>query len=65
MAMFLAVIRPSKRHLIGKRWATVAETVWNIGQDGAYGFKRSHSIAYSTLVMVNMNMIELQERNSM
>ena len=65
MAMFLAVIRPSKRHLIGQRWSTIAQTVWQVSDDGAYGFKRSHSIAYSTLVMVHMNMIELQERNSM
>jgi hypothetical protein len=65
MAMFLAVIRPSKRHLIGQRWSRVAQTVWQVSEDGTYGFKRSHSIAYSTLVMVHMNMIELQEHNSM
>jgi hypothetical protein len=63
MAMFLAVIRPSKRHLIGQRWATVAQTVWQVSEDGAYGFKRSHSIAYSTLVIVHMNLCDLADKN--
>lgn len=59
MAMFLAVIRPSKRHLIGQRWTKVAQTVWDIGQDGAYGFKKAHAISYSHLVVVNMNLLDL------
>jgi hypothetical protein len=57
MAMFLAVIRPAKRHLIGKPWKEVAKTVWNKPTDGSYFFKRSHSISYSHLVVVNMNLI--------
>jgi hypothetical protein len=61
MAMFLAVIRPSKRHLIGQPWARVAQTVWQVSEDGTYGFKRSHSIAYSTLVMVHMNLLDLAD----
>lgn len=28
LAMFLAVIRPAKKHLIGQTWKTVAESVW-------------------------------------
>jgi hypothetical protein len=57
LAMFLAVIRPAKRHLIGKTWGEVAKTVWEKSQDGSYGFKKSHSISYATLVIVHMNLL--------
>jgi hypothetical protein len=57
MAMFLAVIRPAKRHLIGKPWREVAETVWEKPQDDEYFFKKSHSISYAHLVVVNMNLL--------
>ena len=56
MAMLLGVIRPAKRHLIGSPWKTVAETVWQAPADGAYFFKKSHSVAYAQLVAVNMNL---------
>lgn len=56
LAMFLAVIRPAKRHLIGLPWREVAQTIWDKPTDGSYGFKRSHAVAYSTLVVVNMNL---------
>jgi hypothetical protein len=57
MAMFLAVIRPAKRHLIGETWKTVAETVWEKPTDDSYFFKKSHSLAYAHLVAVHMNLI--------
>jgi hypothetical protein len=57
MAMFLAVIRPAKRHLIGLPWKEVAKTVWDKPEDGSYGFKKSHGVAYSHLVVVNMNLL--------
>ena len=56
MAMFLSVIRPAKRHLIGLPWKTVAETVWQKPQDNSYFFKKSHSIAYAQLVALDMNL---------
>ncbi len=56
LMMFLAVIRPAKRHLIGKTWAKVAETVWDKTEDG-YSFKKAHSCAYAHLVIVNLNLI--------
>ena len=59
LAMFLAVIRPGKRHLIGKTWKEVAETVWD-RVEGEYSFKRSHSCAYAQLVVVNMNLLAEQ-----
>lgn len=59
LAMFLAVIRPAKRHLIGRTWKEVAETVWDRPKDGSYYFKRSHSVGYAHLVAVNMNLLSL------
>ena len=58
MAMFLAVIRPGKRHLIGKTWAEVAQTVWDKAGLDSYSFKKSHSVAYAQLVAVHMNILE-------
>jgi hypothetical protein len=57
LAMFLAVIRPAKRHLIGRTWREVAETVWERPADGSYYFKKAHAISYSHLVAVNMNLL--------
>lgn len=56
MAMFLSVIRPGKKHLIGKSWAEVAKDVWTISEDG-YSFKRSHAVAYANLVVIHMNLL--------
>jgi len=55
MAMFLALIRPGKRHLVGKIWREVAETVWDATDE--YTFKKSHSIAYAHLVCVHINLL--------
>lgn len=57
MAMLLSVIRPAKRHLIGKDWKEVATTVWDKPADDSYYFKKSHAVAYATLVTVNMNLL--------
>lgn len=57
LAMFLAIIRPAKRHLAGKTWKEVAETVWDKPSDDTYYFKKSHSVAYANLVVVNMNLL--------
>lgn len=56
LAMFLAVIRPAKKHLIGLPWREVAKTVWD--KTDGYSFKKSHSIAYAQLVVVHMNLLE-------
>lgn len=57
MAMFLSVIRPAKRHLIGRTWKEVAETIWEKPTDGGYGYKKSHAISYANLVVVHMNLL--------
>jgi len=57
LAMFLAVIRPAKRHLIGKTWSEVAKTVWEKPADDSYYFKKAHAVGYAHLVAVNMNLL--------
>jgi len=57
LAMFLAIIRPAKKHLIGLTWKEVAKTVWE-KDDTGYTFKKSHSLAYAHLVVVHMNLLE-------
>ena len=56
LAMFLAIIRPAKRHLIGETWKIVGESVWQKTEEG-YQFKKSHAVAYAHLVVVNMNLL--------
>ena len=56
LAMFLAVIRPGKRHLIGKTWKDVAMTVWD-RVEGEYSFKKAHAIAYAQLIVINLNLL--------
>lgn len=55
LAMFLAVIRPGKRHLIGLPWIKVAGDIWTAGE--GYSFKKSHAVAYAHLVTLHMNII--------
>lgn len=57
MAMFLSVIRPAKRHLIGQTWREVSKTVWQRSDEG-YWFKKAHAISYAHLVAVHMNLLD-------
>jgi hypothetical protein len=63
LAMFLAVIRPAKRHLIGQIWAEVAKSIWQKSEDEYY-FKRAHGIAYAHLVVVHMNLLNLTQQSN-
>ena len=56
LAMVLAMIRPSKRYLIGKRWKEIANEIWLKPTEGYY-FKRAHAVSYAQLVMVHMNLL--------
>lgn len=56
MAMFLAIIRPGKRHLVGRTWRDVSETIWDTAADG-YTFKKAHAISYAVLVTLHMNLV--------
>lgn len=57
LAMILAIIRPGKKHLIGKSWNEIIKQVWVKPTDGSYYFKHSHAIAYAVAIVVQMNLI--------
>ena len=57
LAAVLAIIRPAKRHLIGKDWTTVMKEVWTKPVNDEYFFKKSHATAYAMAVVVQMNLI--------
>jgi DNA polymerase III alpha subunit len=59
MAMFLALLRPGKKHLIPvckeKGFQEIAEEIWTKTEE--YSFKKSHSIGYAHAIVVQMNLI--------
>jgi len=57
LAMFLAIFRPAKRHLIGKQWSDVAKEIWTVPANGEYSFKKAHAVSYAMLVNVHMNLL--------
>jgi DNA polymerase III alpha subunit len=57
LAMCLALIRPAKRHLIGKTWTEIAMTIWTKPENDEYYFKKAHAIAYAHVIVVQMNLI--------
>ncbi len=57
LAAVLAMIRPAKRHLIGKDWTTVMSQVWIKPENDEYYFKKAHALAYAMAVVVQMNII--------
>lgn len=54
LAMVLAVIRPGKKHLIGRTWDVIAREVWT-KTDDVYSFKRSHAIGYAMAIVLQLN----------
>ena len=57
LSAVLAMIRPAKRHLIGKPWSEVMNNIWTRPDNEEYYFKKSHAIAYATAIVVQMNLI--------
>jgi hypothetical protein len=57
LAAVLAMIRPAKRHLIGKTWTEVGTEVWTKPTNNEYYFKKSHAHAYAAAIVVQMNLI--------
>ncbi len=57
LAACLAIIRPSKRYLLGETWSKIFEEVWTAPSDGAYYFKKAHALAYAHLVVVHLNLL--------
>lgn len=60
LAMFLALLRPGKKHLISKcevgGWDAIKDEIWVKTKDG-FSFKKSHSISYSHAIIVQINRI--------
>lgn len=57
LAAVLAMIRPAKRHLIGKQWKDIMQDVWEKPTNGEYYFKKAHAISYAMAVVVHMNLL--------
>jgi hypothetical protein len=57
MAMFLALIRPAKKHLIGMSWKEIEKEVWQTPHNGEYFFKKAHAVSYAVLVALHLNLI--------
>lgn len=58
LSMFLAIMRPSKAHLQGKTWKEIEKSVWIKDSGDQYYFKRSHSLAYSLVIVVQLNLLQ-------
>jgi hypothetical protein len=56
LAVVLALMRPGKRHLMGKPRAEIDSEIWKEGKDG-YQFRRSHAIAYAVSIVVQLNLL--------
>jgi len=57
LAACLAVIRPAKRHLLGKSWEDILKEVWTKPTTDEYYFKKAHAVAYAMAIVVQMNLI--------
>ena len=57
LAMCLALIRPGKKHLLGKTWTEIGAEIWTKPENGDYYFKKAHAIAYAMAIVVQMNLI--------
>jgi len=58
LAMFLAILRPGKRHLQRKKWREVEKTIWDRDNSEGYLFRKAHALAYSYLVILHMAILE-------
>jgi hypothetical protein len=57
LAAVLAMIRPAKRHLIGKSWTEIMQEVWTKPENDEYYFKKAHAVSYAVAVVVHMNLL--------
>ena len=60
LAMFLALLRPGKKHLVQdcqrQGFDAIKDEIWTKTED-SYSFKKSHAIAYAHAIVVQMNKI--------
>lgn len=59
LAVCIALIRPGKRHLIGRARYEIDQHIWDRVEDG-YSFKRAHAIAYAASIVVQLNLLTEQ-----
>lgn len=58
LAMFIAMIRPSKKYLMeANSWEVVKKDIWVKPEEGHY-FKKSHSYAYAMALVVQLNNLQ-------
>ena len=63
LSIFLALIRPRKKHLIGMEWEEIKKEIWTPGDSSLYGFKKAHAVCYAHVVVVQMNLFVEQALN--
>ena len=56
LAVVLALMRPGKRHLMGKTRTEIDAEIWKPNADG-FVFKRAHAIAYAVSIVVQLNLL--------
>ena len=60
LAMFLALLRPGKKHLIPvcekEGFQGIYDEIW-VKTDDAYFFKKAHAVAYAHVIVVQLNLL--------
>jgi hypothetical protein len=59
MAMFLALIRPGKKHLMNNPWNLISNEIWTKPKNNEYYFKKAHAVSYAKLVALHMNLMDV------
>lgn len=57
LAMIIALVRPAKKHLIGKTFEQIREEIWRKPDHDSYYFKKSHSFAFAVSIIVQLNLL--------
>jgi hypothetical protein len=63
LAVCVALIRPGKRHLIGRSRPEIDREIWQPpatgadDEEGDYVFKHSHAVAYAASIVVQLNLM--------
>jgi DNA polymerase III alpha subunit len=61
LASVLSLIRPGRRHLVDQcakfGFNHIQSELWNRSNDSGYAFKKSHAVAYSHLIVVQLNLL--------
>jgi hypothetical protein len=60
LAVCLALIRPGKRHLIGKPRKEIDREIWK--KTEKFYFKKSHAISYAAAIVVQLNLLVEHEQ---